>query len=115
MATAFQKSQRTSTVGSDRARQYFPSGFAAQTVAANTTVTLTLTAAFQFKGNGELATQIPVGFAMTGALSFGNVVLSQSASGPYSGGNHPVLLVQVTNPTANPITAAACDLLIVQY
>ena len=111
----FQKSNWTRTASSEKMRQYFPNAIAAQTIAANTSLVLTLTAAYQFQGNGQVEASLPVSATLAAGLVLGQAQLIGPASGSYAAGNHPRITVQVTNPTAAAITPVACDLLCVQY
>lgn len=113
--TNFQKSNWTRTALGQHARQYFVGGVAAQTVAANTTVVITLTATFQFQGNGQVDVSVPMGATLAAGLVLGNAELLGPASGSYALGNHPRITVQLTNPTAGALTPVATDLLAVQY
>ncbi len=111
----FQKSNWTRTASSEHARQYFVSGIAAQTVTANTTAVITLTATYQFQGNGQIEASIPAGATLAAGLVLGQAQLLAPAAGSYAAGNHPRITVQVSNPTASNITPVACDLIVVQY
>jgi hypothetical protein len=111
----FQKSNWTRTASSEHARQYFVGAIAAQTVAANTTVVLTLTATYQFQGNGQIEASLPAGATLAAGLVLGQAQLLAPGSGSYAAGNHPRVTVQVTNPTAGALTPAATDLIVVQY
>ena len=111
----FQKSQWTRTAVGEHARQYFVGAIAAQTVAANTSIVLTLTATYQFQGNGQVEASLPMGATLAAGLVIGQAQLLGPGSGSYAAGNHPRITVQVTNPTAGALTPAATDLICVQY
>ena|SRR5437660_142848 len=112
---AFQKSNWTRTASAEKARQYFPAAIAAQTIAANTSIVLTLTAGFQFNGNGQVEASLPMAATLAAGLVLGQAQLLGPASGSYAAGNHPRITVQVTNPTAAGLTPVATDLICVQY
>lgn len=112
---AFQKSNWTRTASSEKARQYFTGGIGAQTIAANTSVVLTLTALFQFQGNGQVEASLPVGATLAAGLVLGQAQLLGPAAGSYASGGHPRITLQVTNPTAAALTPVATDLVVVQY
>lgn len=121
---ADQKANRLSITAPHRAAQYFPGGIPAGTYAANSITVLTLTAAFTFKGNGQLLATLPHGASLAAGLTIEQAQLlgppAGPASGSYSGGNHPFITVQVGNSTATGVTTTAAalgavDLVIVQY
>jgi hypothetical protein len=111
----FQKSNWTRTASGEHARQYFPGGIGAQTITAATTAVITLTATYQFQGNGQVEASLPVTATLAAGLVLGQAQLIGPASGSYALGNHPRITVQVSNPTAANITPTACDLVVVQY
>jgi hypothetical protein len=132
--TNFQKSNWTRTTSSEHARQYFPatvggsiSGTSvAGTVtggivfAANQTRVLTLTAAFQFQGNGQVMVSAPEGasnYATAAAqgLVIDNAWIQGPASGSYSAGNHPLIMVNLSTNVALTTAATGFDLIAVQY
>jgi hypothetical protein len=114
----FQASNWTRTAVSDHALQYFPSsqgfGITAATVAANTTAIYTLTASFQFQGNGQCEASIPPGStALQTGVSLGECYLVAPASGSYSAGNHP--LIKFKSVAQIAATIAAASVMVVQY
>lgn len=120
--TADQKANRVSIGTGHRAAQYFPGAVTAGTYAANSATVLTLTAAFAFKGNGQVDATLPHGASLAAGLTIGQAQLLGAPAGPgsgsYAAGNHPQITVQIVNSTATGITttaAAAVDLVVVQY
>jgi hypothetical protein len=124
----FQKSNWTRTASSEHARQYFPAS-SNGTATGNLTFvgaalkTITLTAAFQFQGNGPVTVSAPEGagsgYATVAAqgIVIENAWLQGPASGSYAGGNHPLILVNLSNATTATVTTATTgfDLIAVQY
>jgi len=129
--TNFQKSNWTRTASAEHARQYFPASVAGTvtgnlTFTAGQTVPITLTAAFQFQGNGQVEVSIPMAGGSTSGFSGGetaaanfltiqNAYLIGAASGSYSAGNHPLIVVQFTCAKAYTTAATGFDLLAIQY
>ena len=113
----FQKGNRPRTVTADHAVYYAQSAIAITTsIAANVIDTLTITVPFQFKGCAQLLATLPPGDALDTGLSIGSCILEAPASGSYAAGNHPTVKVQIiNNTTAAVTTAAAHDLVIVEY
>lgn len=128
---AFQKSNWTRTASGQHARQYFPAS-SNGTATGNLTFTagavksLTLTAAFQFQGNGQVQVTAPEqggstsGFggyetAAAAGVVIENAYLIGAASGGYAAGNHPLIVVNVSSGAAYTTSAAGFDLLAVQY
>ena len=113
----FQKGNRPRTVTADHAVYYAVSALGiTTTIAANVISTITLTLPFQFKGCAQLEATLPPGDNLDTGLSIGNCTLEAPASGSYSAGNHPTCNVQIiNNTTAAVTTAAAHDLVIVEY
>lgn len=114
----FKASNWTRTASGEHARQYFPSsqgfGITAATVGANSTQIYTLTAAFQFQGNGQIEVSLPVGTtALQTGISIGEAYLSPPASGSYSKGNHPLINFKTVAQIA--ATIAATSVMAVQY
>jgi len=91
--------------------QYFPGAITTATVAANSTLLITLTAAFQFKGNGPVDVSLPEGATLATGLSLGEAVLTGPASGNYAAGNHPLIIFKLLNSTAAAITPTATDVI----
>lgn len=133
---AFQKSNWTRTAQGEHARQYFPAsvgGSISGTSVAGTvtggivftggqTRVLTLTAAFQFQGNGQITVSGPEGSSSYATAAAQGIVIDNAwlqgpASGSYAAGNHPLILVNISGPAAATVTSAAggFDLIAVQY
>jgi len=127
---AFQKPNWTRTVGPQKMVQYFPASsngtatgglvFTAGAVKA-----ITLTAAFNFKGNGMLAAWIPEAGGSTSGYSGGetaaaagvcveNAYLQGATSGSYAAGNHPLIVVQLSCGAAYTTAATGFDLIVAQ-
>ena len=118
--TNFQKSNWTRTVASEHARQYFTAVAAGITITAATSQLLTVTAAFQFQGNGQVDVSFPYGLsngetAAAQGLILGPAWLQPAGSGSYSAGNHPLLVFQVTSQTLMTVAAGGFSMLAVQY
>lgn len=115
---AFNKSNWSRTSGPQKMVQYFPSGIPNVSVLANSSTILTLTAARQFKGNGQVDTTIPFFTGANGplvaGLSLGDSVLISPSSGSYAAGNFPRIQIKITNSTVGAITPPATDLLAMQ-
>src|SRR3974377_581440 len=101
---AFNKSNWTRTALPQKMVQYFPAGSkgtATGNLYFNTgqVKTITLTAAFQWKGNGMVSVWAPMGAgsgyatAAAGGVAIENAWLQGPASGSYAGGNHPPVLL----------------------
>jgi hypothetical protein len=118
---SFQKSNWTRGTAPTSARQYFPASVQS-TVTGNLTFTagavktLTLTATFQFKGNGPVFVSAPEGnsgYASAAALGLviENAWLQGPASGSYALGNHPLILVNISTGAAITTAATGFDLI----
>lgn len=112
----FQKSNWTRTVFPSKDAQYFP-GSSNGTATGNLTFvgtaikTLTLTAAFNFKGNGLISVWGPTGSssyqtAAAQGIVIENAWLAAPPSGSYSAGNHPLILVNISNASTATVTTA---------
>ena len=113
----FQKSNWTRTVLPTKMAQYFPAS-SNGTATGNLTFvgaavkTITLTAAFNFKGNGMVQAWIPEGAgsgyvtAVAQGIVIENAWLQGPASGSYAAGNHPLILVNISNATTATVTTA---------
>lgn len=123
--TNFNKSNWTRTVGPEHSVQYFPASVQS-TVTGNITFTagqlktITLTAAFQFKGNGQVEVSGPEGVsnyqtAAAQGLQIGNSWLQGPSSGSYAAGNHPLIMVNLIAQAALTTAATGFDLIAVQY
>lgn len=120
--TAFQKSNWTRTVSPQKAVQYFPASVQS-TVTGNITFTagqlktITLTAAFSFKGNGVVDVWAPMGAgsgwatAAASGLNLGTAQLQGPGSGSYAAGNHPLILLQLQASAAYTTAATGFDLI----
>lgn len=122
--TNFQKSNWTRTVAPQHAVQYFPAAVQGTvtgnlTFAAGAVKTLTLTAAFMFKGNGMVNVWGPEGassYATAAAqgLVIENAWLQGPGSGSYGAGNHPLIFVNISAGTALTTAATGFDLIAMQ-
>jgi hypothetical protein len=129
---AFQKSNWTRAAGPQKAIQYFPAS-SNGTATGNITFTagqvksLTLTAAFMFKGNGMMEAYIPEqggsssGFgggqtAAAAGVCIENAYLigAAPASSSYAAGNHPLIIVQISSGAAYTTAAAGFDIVCMQ-
>lgn len=119
---AFQKSNWTRTSSPQKMVQYFPAsgnGTATGnlTFTAGQVRTITLTAAFQWKGNGNCEVWAPMGAgsgyatAAAAGVTIENALLEGPASGSYAAGNHPILLVQISSGAAFTTAATGFDLI----
>jgi len=92
-------------------------GIVAQTITANTTVVITFSVPFQFKGNGPVEASFPFGQSFqnsTGQPSLGETWLTQATS--YAGGTHPTINIRLSNAgTANAAITAGSDLVVSQF
>lgn len=113
---AFNKSNWTRIASAEKMVQYFPSGIPNSVVNANTTNTITLTAAFQFKGNGPVDITFAAGSTqLNNGLAMGQPILLGPASGSYAAGNHPRIQFPLSNFTAGGLTPTAIDILATQF
>lgn len=119
---AFQKDNWTRTVFPTKMVQYFPASASGTptgnlTFTAGQVKTITLTAAFQWKGNGMVAVWAPMGsgsgFATAAAagVAIENAWLQGPGSGSYAGGNHPLILLQLSCGAAFTTAATGFDLI----
>ena len=119
---AFQKDNWTRTAGSQKMVQYFPAssnGTATGnlTFTAGQVKTITLTAAFNFKGNGQIGVWAPMGsgsgYATAAAqgVAIENAWLQGPGSGSYAAGNHPLILLQISSGAAATTAAGGFDLI----
>jgi hypothetical protein len=114
--TAFKKSNWTRTVLSDHSVVYAPGAITTGTIAANTNSAITITVPYQFKGNGQVLATLPEGDTLDAGLVVTGASLLGPASGSYAAGNHPRVVVNISNVTVADITpVSAHDLVIVQY
>ena len=118
--TNFQKSNWTRTASSEHARQYFTAVAAGITIAAASTSLITVTAAFQFQGNGGVEVSLPFGAssaetAAAQGMVIGAAWLQPAASGSYAAGNHPLLVFQATSQTLMTVAATGFSVIAVQY
>ena len=116
---AFNKSNWTRSGSPEKMVQYFPGGIPNVAVNANTSTILTLTAARQFKGNGQIDTTVPFSTGANGplvaGLSLSDSVLISPSAGSYSAGNFPRVQVKIQNNTAGGLTPPATDLIVAQF
>jgi hypothetical protein len=122
--TNFQKSNWTQVAGPQRKIQYFPASVQGTvtgnlTFAAGAVKTLTLTAAFNFKGNGMIEAFGPEGVsnyetAAAQGLVIENAWLQGPASGSYAAGNHPLILVNISAGAALTTAATGFDLIVME-
>jgi hypothetical protein len=138
---SFQKSNWTRTAVGEHARQYFPASVAGYldgattttaTVTGNMTFTagqvhlVSLTATYQFQGNGHTDIKLPMAGGVTSGLSggetavaagvnIGNAWLQGPSSGSYAAGNHPLIVFKISSTVAYTTAAAGYDLIAVQY
>jgi hypothetical protein len=122
--TNFQKSNWTRTVAPDKAVQYFPASVQGTvtgnlTFAAGAVKTITLTAAFMFKGNGMISAWGPQGVssyetAAAQGLVIENAWLQGPASGSYAAGNHPLILLNLSAGSALTTAATGFDLIVAE-
>jgi hypothetical protein len=116
----FQKGNWTPASGETKMHAYLPSsqskGIAAQTLTANSTVVLSFSVPFQFKGNGAVDANFPFGQFFqnsTGQPSLGEAWLTQATS--YSGKTNPTINIRIGNAgTAAATITAGSDLIITQ-
>ena len=124
---AFQKSNWTRTVAPQKMTQYFPAASNATatgnlTFTAGAVKTITLTAAYAFKGNGMVSAWIPEQGGSTSGFGGGetaaaagvcieNAYLAGAASGNYAAGNHPLIYVQLSSGAAYTTAATGFDLI----
>ncbi len=127
---AFQKSNWTRTASPQKMVQYFPAssnGTATGnlTFGAGAVKTITLTAAFNFKGNGIIDCWLPMQGGSTSGFGGGetaaaagvcvdNAYLAGAASGNYAAGNHPLIYVQLSSGAAYTTAATGFDLIVMQ-
>lgn len=128
--TNFQKSNWTRTGWPYKAVQYFPASTNG-TATGNITFTagqvkqVTLTAAFMFKGNGAVQAWAPEqggstsGFggyetAAAAGIVIENAFLIGAASGSYSAGNHPLIVLNLSAGAAYTTAAAGFDVICAQ-
>ena len=120
--SAFQKSNWTRTVGPQKMAQYFPASASGTptgnlTFTAGQVKTITLTAAFNFKGNGMINVWAPEGSgsgyatAAAAGVAIENAWLQGPGSGSYSAGNHPLILLQLSSGAAYTTAATGFDLI----
>lgn len=119
---AFQKPNWTRVAGPQKMVQYFPAGVSGTptgnlTFTAGQVRTVTLTAAFAWKGNGMIEVWAPMGAgsgyatAATGGVTIENAWLQGPGSGSYAGGNHPLILLQISSGAAFTTAATGFDLI----
>jgi len=123
--TAFQKPNWTRFAGTQKMVQYIPAATNG-TVTGNVTFTagqvklLTVTAAFNFKGNGMIEAWDPMGagsgFATAAAagVAIESCYLTGPASGSYSAGNHPLIVIEMSSGAAYTTAATGFDLIVMQ-
>jgi hypothetical protein len=128
---AFQKSNWTRAAGPQKMIQYIPAssnGTATGGVvfaAAGSVVPITVTAAFQFKGNGMMEAYLPTEGGSTSGFGGGqtaaaagvcieNAYLIGAASGSYAKGNHPLCVIELSCGSAFTTAATGFDLIIMQ-
>ncbi len=123
--SAFQKSNWTRSVGSQKAIQYFPAA-SNGTATGNLTFTaglikaITLTAAFSFKGNGMVEAWDPMGAgsgfatAVAAGVAIESAYLTGPAAGSYAAGNHPLIIVELSSGAAYTTAATGFDLICMQ-
>lgn len=115
---AFNKSNWTRSSSPQKMIQYFPSGIPNVAVGANSSTILTLTAARQFKGNGQIDTVVPFATGANGplvaGLSLSDSILISPAAGSYAANNFPRIQVKIQNNTAGGLTPPATDLISMQ-
>lgn len=121
---SFEKGNWTRTSSPQKMVQYFPAsvqgtvtgGLVFATAAA--VLPITLTAAFAFKGNGMVEAWLPTAGGSTSGFSGGqtaaaagvcieNAYLIGAASGAYSAGNHPLIVVELSSARVGGFTTAA--------
>jgi hypothetical protein len=118
---AFNKSNWSRTVASDKARVYLPAAIPVGNITNgnNGTTIFTLTVPFEFQGPGQVFVTIPAGQAsLPNGISLDQAQLLAPASGSYAAGNHPRVSILVNNgalANANVNVTTAVDLLAVQY
>jgi len=119
---AFQKPNWTRVAGPQKMVQYFPAssnGTATGnlTFTAGQVKTITLTAAFNFKGNGMVEVWAPEGAgsgyatAAAAGVAIENSWLQGPGSGSYAAGNHPLILLQISSGAAYTTAATGFDLI----
>lgn len=119
---AFQKSNWTRVAGPQKMVQYFPASASGTptgnlTFTAGQVKTITLTAAFNFKGNGMIEIWAPEGSgsgyatAAAAGVAIENAWLQGPGSGSYAAGNHPLILVQLSSGAAYTTAATGFDLI----
>ena len=126
---AFQKSNWTRTASPQKMVQYFPASSNGTATGglvftAGAVNTITLTAAFNFKGNGIIDAWIPMqggsssGFgggetAAAAGVCVDNAYLAgaAAASSSYAKGNHPLIFVQLSSGAAYTTAATGFDLI----
>jgi len=122
---AFQKSNWTRTASPQKMVQYFPASASGTptgnlTFTAGQTKTITLTAAFNFKGNGMIEAFAPMGSgsgyatAAASGVTIENAWLQGPGSGSYASGNHPLILLQLTCGAAFTTAATGFDLIVME-
>lgn len=126
---ADQKGNRLPFAEVTRSTQYFPAGQGGNSLTASAVflgVTaasagnvqiLTLTGNFKFKMSNQIVATFAHGQPQTQGLIIGDSTLEAPTSGnySYSGGNHPVIQVAISNITNSPITlATGIDLVVAQ-
>lgn len=118
--TNFQRSNWSRVVGPQHAVQVFTSVAAGITITAASTQLITLTsAAYQFKGNGEIDVFFPEGLsdaetAATQGMMLGNAWLQGPASGSYSAGNHPQIVFQVSSQKLMTVASGGFTIIAMQ-
>ena len=120
--TNFQKSNWTRSVSSEKAIQYFPASVQG-TVTGNITFTagqvktISMTAAFMWKGNGAITAWAPLGAgsgyatAAAAQVVIENAWLEGPASGSYAGGNHPLIFLNLSAGAAYTTAATGFDII----
>lgn len=112
----FNKSNWTRSVGDDKAVLYAPGAITNVAIPANSSTAYTVTAPFQFKGNGPVEVTLPVtAAALVAGLSVSETNLLAPASGSYAAGNHPRLTFKVSNNTIGALTPPATDVIFWQF
>lgn len=114
----FQKPNWSRTTAPTHSVVYCPAtpsalGITAATVTAGSMQIYSVTAPFQFKGNGQCEVSLPVGATLQTGVALAECYLGPPASGSYSAGNHPVVKFKTQAQIA--ATIAATSVLITQY
>jgi hypothetical protein len=127
----FQKSNWTRVVSPQKMTQYIPAASNATVTgglvfgSAGAVVPITVTAAFQFKGNGMVEAYLPEQGGSTSGFGGGetaaaagvcveNAYLIGAASGSYAKGNHPLCVINLSCGVAYTTAATGFDLIIME-